>query len=112
MRFYLSSYQLGDHVDRLKKLLPPKPRVAVVANALDVYSDEARRTHMAKGYNPYAELESLGFMVSDLDLRAYFGKPDKLANRLAQVDFVWALGGAAFVLRRAMALPGLHGSRA
>lgn len=106
MRFYLSSYRLGNHVERLRKILPPKSRVAVVANALDVYSNEVRRTHMAEVYDPYAELERLGFRVSDLDLRTYFGKPDELVNRLRRVDFVWALGGESFVLRRAMALSG------
>ena len=106
MRLYLSSYRLGDHVDRLRQLLPPRPRVAVVANALDVYSNEARRSHRATVYDPNAELETLGFEVADLDLRAYFAKPGPLAERLAAVDFVWVLGGESFVLRRAMALSG------
>lgn len=106
MRLYLSSYHLGNHVDRLISLVGKKPKVLVIANALDIYSVASRQKHMAEIYNPYSELERHGFSVSDLDLRNYFGKVGDLPERLSRADIVWAVGGNSFVLRRAMALSG------
>ena len=39
MKFYLSSYRLGNEIQKLKKLLPKNKRVALVTNAADAYSD-------------------------------------------------------------------------
>lgn len=104
MRAYLSSYRLGNHFEEFLALLPRKPNVLLVANALDVFSDEARRRHKAEVYDPICELEQLGCSVSDLDLRTYFGRPNALKSRLMKNDLVWVLGGNSFVLRRAMQL--------
>ena len=102
MRAYLSSYRLGNHFEQFLALLPRKPNLLLVANALDVFSDEARLRHKAEVYDPNYELEQLGCSVSDLDLRTYFGRPNALKSRLIESDLVWVLGGNSFVLRRAM----------
>jgi dipeptidase E len=103
---YLSSYRLGDHIEKLLSNLPKTPRVFIVANALDVYPEAYRLKHKAEVYDPNRELEDYGCQVSDLDLRQYFGQKDDLANHLMECDLVWVLGGNSFVLRRAMALSG------
>ncbi|MEO1551565.1 MAG: Type 1 glutamine amidotransferase-like domain-containing protein [Pseudomonadota bacterium] len=106
MRAYLSSYRLGTHFEQFLALVPTKPKVLLVTNALDVFSDASRRRHRAEVYDPNRELEELGCSVSDLDLRAYFGRSDALKSRLVESDFVWVLGGNSFVLKRAMHLSG------
>ncbi|MBL8555211.1 MAG: Type 1 glutamine amidotransferase-like domain-containing protein, partial [Phenylobacterium sp.] len=43
-----------------------------------------------------------GLDAYDLDLRAYFGRPRDLLAELERTRLVWAVGGNAFLLRRAM----------
>ena len=103
---YLSSYRLGDHIEKLLSALPETPRVFIVANALDIFPDASRLKHKAEVYDPNRELEDHGCRVTDLDLRQYFEQKDDLTKHLLECDLVWALGGNSFVLRRAMALSG------
>lgn len=102
MRLYLSSYRLGASAARLKKLLNGGKRAAVIQNALDFIPAEARLAYEANIYDPKAELGDWGIEAEELDLRRYFGKPDALEKALAGFDLVWAVGGNAFLLRRAM----------
>ena len=125
MRLYLSSYRVGDSAGSLLALLsggpeklqtfPTKPhdtanfggkRAALIENALDLYSEEAREMHRREVYDPAAELASLGIASTRLDLRKYFGRAEALAAELARYDLVWVVGGNAFVLRRAMKASG------
>lgn len=125
MRLYLSSYRVGDRAGSLLALLSGGPergqgpatglhgaesfsgrRAALVENALDLHSDEARELHRREVYDPAAELTSLGIGVSRLDLRDYFGRSEALAAALATFDLVWVAGGNTFVLRRAMKASG------
>ncbi len=102
MRLYLSSYRLGASAPRLKKLLRGGRRAAVIQNALDFIPAEARRAYEANVYDPRDELADWGIAAEDLDLRDYFGRADALREALAGFDLVWAVGGNAFLLRRAM----------
>lgn len=106
MRAYLSSYRLGNQFEQFLEILPRNPRVLLVDNALDVFSDEARCRHRAEVYDPYQELEKFGCSVSNLDLRKYFESQSTLRVRLIESDLVWVLGGNSFVLNRAMHLSG------
>ena len=126
MRLYLSSYRIGDSAGSLLALLSggqeksqtfpvrPRdrsdwgngPRAAIIENALDLYSEEAREMHQREIYDPAAELASLGIGSNRLDLRKYFGRAEALEAELAGYDLVWAVGGNAFVLRRAMQASG------
>lgn len=102
MRLYLSSYRVGDRAGSLLALLGDGKRAALIENALDLYSDDAREMHRRDIYDPAAELASLGIATTRLDLRYYFGRPGALAEALADYDLVWVVGGNTFVLRRAM----------
>ena len=102
MRLYLSSYRIGDRAGALLALLGNGKRAAIIANALDNVSASARAIHRSEVYDPYAEFSSLGISAADLDLRDYFGAPERLAETLEGFDLVWAVGGNAFTLRRAM----------
>jgi dipeptidase E len=53
-------------------------------------------------HDPVTELNDAGLAASALDLRDYFRSPDTLAPALGALDMVWATGGNAFLLRRAM----------
>jgi dipeptidase E len=102
MRLYLSSYRIGDRAGALLALLGNGGRAAIVSNALDNVSPAARAIHRSEVYDPHAEFASLGIAAEDVDLRDYFGASERLAERLNDFDLVWAVGGNAFVLRRAM----------
>lgn len=106
MRLYLSSYQVGDRAGSLLALLGNGKRAALIENALDLYSEEAREMHRREVYDPAAELHGLGISATRLDLRKYFGRTEALAAELAGFDLVWVVGGNTFVLRRAMKASG------
>jgi len=106
MRLYLASYRT-DTVHPLLDLAGPGARAAVVSNALDLIPDADRCAYAAQVHDPVADLRDAGLAADPLDLRDYFGKPAELDRALAGVDLVWAVGGNAFLLRRAMAQSGL-----
>ena len=89
MRLYLSSSRLGNHPERLVALVPPRTRVIIVLNALD-NAPQAREEWLA---SQTADLESLGFVVEELDLRNYFGRPERLASALQGRGLIWINGG-------------------
>ena len=105
MRLYLSSFRIGDHPDRLLRLLGAQPgRIAVIANALDSAPIDVRRDGVEREVNALTEL---GFQPQELDLRQYFDRPGSDVDAaLAGFPAVWIRGGNAFVLRYAMARSG------
>ncbi len=102
MRLYLSSSELGNHPERLVSLAGKGSRLAVIMNALDNFPDHRERCFRAEK----EALEALGFRVEELDLRTYFGAPDRLPAVLERTDVLWINGGNTFLLRRAMVLSG------
>ena len=109
MRYYLSSYRMGDRVDDLVRMTGPGARVAVVSNALDFIPMAAREAYARTVYDQLAEFTDRGLVAEDLDLRDYFGRTEALAAALSGVGLVWATGGNSFLLRRAMRESGLDG---
>ena len=107
VRLYLSSYRMGDRFAELVSALPPGAPVAVVSNALDFIDPEARAAYARNVHDPVAEFRAHGLTAFDLDLRQYFARPEALAEALAPVRLIFATGGNAFLLRRAMAQSGL-----
>jgi dipeptidase E len=107
MRLLLSSYILSGDAARpavLPSADPAAPgRAAVVVNALDEYGD-GRTRNLGRETRCW---EAFGYRCEELDLRDYFSAPDELPARLAALDLVWAMGGNAFVLGRAVARSGL-----
>lgn len=103
MKLYLSSFRLGEHPERLVDLLSTNKRAAVIVNAIDDVSTEARKAMLEAEIN---DLKTLGIEAEELDLRNYFDKKDQLNDRLATYGMVWIRGGNTFVLRRAYAYSG------
>jgi dipeptidase E len=98
VRMYLSSFDVGNSPERLARLVGGGMRAAIIVNALD-HRDTARAQWLE---SQTAKLQSLGFAVQELDLRWFFGRPDRISEMLEQFDVVWVNGGNAFILRRAM----------
>jgi len=107
VRLYLSSFRMGEPFDQLVAALPPGARVAVVSNAVDFIPAEDRLAYARHVFDPVEHFRSHGLAARDLDLREFFGAPDGLRATLADAKLVWANGGNAFLLRRAMAQSGL-----
>lgn len=106
MRLYLSSFRLGNRPERLVELAGKKRKALVIANACDGFDSSKR------GQRVERELEALGalgFWAQELDLRKHFrpgGDRVGLHAELYSTGLIWARGGNAFVLRRAMAQSG------
>lgn len=103
MRFYLSSYELGDTASELAALYGANKRVGYVPNARDYTAADPARI-AARTERDMAGLSALGLEPELLDLREYFGQQDMLAARLAELGGVWISGGNTFILRQAMRL--------
>lgn len=73
--------------------------MAVVLNAKDASTEESRSECVVHEMKAMAEL---GLEPIELDLRRYFGQPDRLRRALAEIDLVWVRGGNTFVLRRSL----------
>lgn len=61
---------------------------AIIVNALDTSPDWS------------AQLAALGFSVVELDLRSFFGAPDKLETFLGGIGLVWINDGNALIAQR------------
>ena len=104
MRLYLSSFLMGDHPEHLRTLVGEDDRGAVViANALDHVPAEARGSRVER---ELAALAEHGFDAVELDLRDYFGQPQRLRHDLAEVSLAWLTGGNVFMLRYALTRSG------
>lgn len=105
MKFYLSSYQIGNEIEKLKTLIPKNNiKVAYISNALD-FSDDLERRKEGELFD-IKQLSDVGLKVEKLDLRDYFNQPKKLKKDIAKFGVIWARGGNVFVLRQAMKLSG------
>lgn len=107
MRVYLSSFRMGDRFAELVVHLGPGAKVAVVSNALDFIPLESRLAYARNVFDPLAVFGEHGLEALDLDLRRYFDRPRELEADLADVRAIWATGGNAFLLRRALRQSGL-----
>lgn len=104
MKFYLSSYKIGNEVEKLKSLIPDNKKTAFISNALDYSNDIARRKEGEK--SDIDQLREVGLDVELLDLRDYFGKKEDLEKKISEFGVIWVKGGNVFVLRQAMKLSG------
>ncbi len=103
MRFYLSSYKVGNKVKKLKELIPNGKKLGFIPNALD-HADLKKREESNE--RNMKELIDLGIEVEMLDLKSYFGKEEQLKKKIKALGGVWIRGGNTFVLRQAMKLSG------
>jgi len=106
MKFYLSSFRIGNESEKLKSMAQnSNKKVAYISNAVDYLDDEEFRNMIET--NDISDLQELGFEVTTIDLKVYFEKKEKLEERMNEFDIVWITGGNAFVLLQAMKLSGL-----
>ncbi len=102
MRLYLASHRLDDGLAELLRMAGPGARTAVVYNAVDFIPAAEREAYRRNVHDPVAEFRAHGLDAFNLDLRSYFRRPEVLLAELEQTRLVWATGGNAFLLRRAM----------
>jgi dipeptidase E len=102
VKLYLASWRTGDSFRELVRMAGPGGRVGVIANAADFIPTDEREAYRRKVHDPIAEFREHGLDAYDLDLRAYFRRPEALLAELERTTLVWATGGNAFLLRRAM----------
>lgn len=107
MMFYLSSYRLGNRAQDLGRMVAGRKRVGVVRNALD-FSSDTDRLEQGRA-REFKDLEEIGLIPEEVDLRKYFGAPARLENDIEEFDALWVVGGNSFVLRRAMSQSSLDG---
>lgn len=102
MRLYLASFRTGDSFAELIRMAGAGARAGVISNAVDFIPAADREAYARKVFDPVADFRDRGLDAYDLDLRAYFGRPRDLLAELERTRLVWAVGGNAFLLRRAM----------
>ena len=102
MKFYLSSYKIGNETEKLKELIGKHP-IGYIPNALDSSKNDPiwKTKHIKSDIDG---LISLGLKVELLDLKDYFGKEDQLRKKISELRGVWISGGNVFILRQAMKL--------
>ncbi|MBC8495952.1 Type 1 glutamine amidotransferase-like domain-containing protein, partial [archaeon] len=105
MKFYLSSFRLGDKSAELVRLMPENKKIAYIPNANDYTNVDLDRKIKWERLD-IDSLEKIGLTVEYLDLRNYFDKTDDLRKKLSGFGGVFIRGGSAFVLRQAMKLSG------
>jgi dipeptidase E len=105
MKFYLSSYKLGDRTVELKRIIAGlDKKTAYISNALD-FSFDSERREKSEAADVF-DLEAIGMQVDRVDLRDFFGKKVELEKKLKDYNIIWVRGGNVFVLRQAMMLSG------
>lgn len=104
MRLFLSSQDLGNHASVAAEMAGANKKLAFIRNAQDDKPLEERNFSTPEKKKMF---EAVGFDFEEVDLRDYFGKQNKLAERLKEFGVVWCNGGNTFILRRAMRASGL-----
>ncbi|MEK7495528.1 MAG: Type 1 glutamine amidotransferase-like domain-containing protein [Patescibacteria group bacterium] len=107
MKYYLSSYKLGNETEKLKELIKEtNEKFGYIPNALDYTGADQMdvKQHCEKDIK---DLGQYGAKVEMLDLKNYFEKENELKTKLACLGGLYVSGGNTFVLRQAMRLSGL-----
>lgn len=76
--------------------------MAIITNALDGIELDDQLAFARGQFDPDEYFASYGFDPSLIDLRRYVGRQGALRGMLLRHKVIWALGGNAFLLRRAM----------
>jgi len=105
MKFYLSSYELGNETKKLKRLVP-NGKIGYIPNARDFTGADPER-RAKRNENDMASLRSIGLEVEMINLTDYFGKSNELKDKLEGLGAIFISGGNVFVLRQAMKLSSL-----
>lgn len=108
MKYYLSSFKLGNETTNLKYLVSKtNMKFGYIPNALDFTSvDSTRRARHIE--DDMKDIEQHGVEIEVLDLKQYFGKTEELKAKLSTLGGIYVSGGNTFVLRQAIYLSGLE----
>ncbi len=104
MKFYLSSYKLGDEKEKLKQMIEQTSgKFGHIPNARDFTKQDTTNTtkHLTEDMD---DIRALGTDIELLDLKKYFGKENELRQKLSTLGGVYVSGGNTFILRQAMRL--------
>lgn len=105
MKLYLSSYKLGNKTEELKKwMIEHNNKICLIPNAKDAYPEIYEKKISIQA--DIQEMTNLGFDVTVLSLKDYFGKEKELFQKLKEFNAFYVIGGNVFVLRQAMHLSG------
>jgi|LauGreDrversion4_2_1035121.scaffolds.fasta_scaffold24266_4 dipeptidase E len=102
MKYYLSSYRVGEHGRKLAEYVGSH-QLALIPNALDHIPENEQAAAIQRNLN---DLQEVGVRAELLDLRDFFVTPERLREHLLRFAGVWITGGNTFVLRQAMRLSG------
>lgn len=115
MKFYLSSFKLGDKPEELIRLLGKsqrselvtvlnkKRKIAYIPNACDFTNADPERRKRGETQD-MDSLKNIGLDVEYLDLKEYFHKTDELRKKISEFDWVFVKWWNTFILRQAMKL--------
>lgn len=105
MKFYLSSFKIGNEPEKLRGLFSKKKKIAYIANALD--SKKITKDWLTQHIQSDMQaLKNLGLEVEQIDLRNFFDREEALQDKIDKFGGVWISGGNVFILRQAMRLSG------
>jgi len=105
MKYYLSSYEVGNETEKLKRLVP-KGKIGYIPNARDFTGADPER-RAKRNDKDMSSLRELSLEVELVNLQDYFGKRDELKKKLEELGAIFISGGNVFILRQAMKLSGL-----
>lgn len=103
MKFYLSSFKLGDKGNDLARMLDHNKNIAYIPNACDYTNINWERKNSWEKRD-MESLEEVWLTVTYLDLKDFFGKINDLREKLHEFWWVFIRGGNTFILRQAMRL--------
>lgn len=103
MKFYISSFKIGNDPNKLLDLFDGEKVIAYISNALDFAKPESKQKHVDWDIR---ELTLADFEVMPIDVTDYFDKQTSLQELLQHVQGVYVSGGNTYDLRRAMHLSG------
>lgn len=105
MKFYLSSFGLGNKSSELVRLMSKNKKIEYIPNACDYTNVDLDRRD-TRNKEDMQSLRDIGLEVECLDLKDYFGKTNELRKKLNEFGGVFVRGGNTFILRQAMKLSG------
>lgn len=105
MKFYLSSFNLGDKASELVRLMGKNKKLGYVPNACDFTNVNLEKKE-SKEKEDIKSLKEIGLEVTYVDLKKYFGKENELKKKIDSLGGLFFKGGNTFILRQAMKLSG------
>ncbi len=106
MRLYLASNDLGSFANTLVDLVGENKKALIISNARDHRSPDDRKAIVDEDTKM---LGDCGFIVSELDLREYFGNSQQLKEYVDSFNpgLVFSMGGNVYSLATALKLSGM-----